>query len=341
MNVNIGSNCTDDYLIKKELHKGIQLLLLLLVLMYAFLVNTFLAFTTLKDKKRRTTTHASQLAASYISHNVGVVSLITHDIYVIFNGIKPITCRDKMVDAHCVLYFGLSLSFIMLTMNTRFRYVRTVSVKASFIRKTLKHRDVVLKYWIPAVISSLAATLMASVFERYIVPYTQIVAMAISVIPVSISILWNLFTSRFLKKSRKTIKTTKRRHSFILIERASFIVNITIFVHVGFLLVGTLASCLVAIYTHNKILIVAMNWLTRLSYIVVFTIDAHAYLYKTALLKKMVHRRVSRIRDSVFGKQVDDEIMKDAMFISCVPITRVDSLKLIKQRPDSRVRFTI
>ena len=303
------SNCTSIYLIIDNLHKQIQICILVLLLTYIVIINLVLILITMSTDKLRGCTLCLQLAASYIGNIFGGISLVGNDLYYTINGITPIGCQPG-IDGHCLLYFGISMNLVIVMMNTRYRYIRTVTIQQ--IRGSVQRgrtRDLILKSWIPAFAISLCISLISSVLEHHITNHHFLVSVGISIIPLTISIIWNIRVGRFLTESRRNSAVVQQRQSMKVIKQATCIINATILAHIMFLLIGSATSILVTFARDEMIVVLGTNWLLRIAYVILFTIEAEVYLYKTTVAREMILGKISYLRHCG-NNDIDEDHLK-------------------------------
>ena len=294
---NTESNITNCTLVYVNVHIQGQSVILTLFLAYILLLNFLLIAVTVGTTKLRGCAFSMQLVASYVGNILGGISLVGNELYYTNSGIIQIGCHPGL-DRNFFLYFGISMNMVIVVLNTRFRYKRTVSMKQN--RGTvgeIRTRDLILKGWIPALFTSICLSVISSIVQAYVMNYQFLICVSISVIPLTISIIWNLLLGRFLKKSGKNPTLVQQPESLAIIKRAAFIIHVTIVVHVMFLAIGCAASLLVTFYRHKNIVVIAMTWLLRVVYVVLFTIEAEVYLYKMDVARNIIKRKILNFRD--------------------------------------------
>lgn len=257
------TNCSFDYFLLDHHYRCAQIFLLAFLLLFIVTINLLLIVIILTTDSLRGCTLCLQLTAS----------LIGNDIYYTKFWITSVGCH-RGVDEHSLLY--------MLMMNTRFRYLMTIKIQNDNNDdqrgRTLRF---ILQCWTPAFLVSLGLALAASAVENLItITYNFLVSVGISFPPIIIVVVWNILLGKFLTKSKRNSAVMQQESSRRVIEQATIIINATIIAHVMFLFIGCATSIIVTFYMDSLEIVIAMNWLRRLSYVTLFTVEAIVYTYK-------------------------------------------------------------
>ena len=305
------TNCTGVQI--GGVYHVLQITFLSLFLVYILVLNLLVIGAILTTTELRGCWFSMQMASSYIGNIFAGLSLIGNALYYSENGNPPIRCQAGK-DKHFFLYFGTSMNTIIVLFNTHFRYDQIVSMKQNHnISTKTNAKNLILKSLLPAWLTSVFISTIASFLQCHIMEYRFLINVGICIIPMTITIVWNILLSRYLRQSRKNPVIVQRHESLEVIERATFIINVTIATHIIFLIVGSCATLLITFSKGHYNFVVRMTWLLRVAYLGLFTVEAKVYLYKVALARNVIKRKVSNFalslrRNTVNAKRTNKNI---------------------------------
>ena len=233
-----------------------------------------------------------QLAVSYIGNILAGSSLFGNDLYYSRNGIPPIECQTGE-DYYFLVYVGISMNMVVLVLNTTYRYNIISSVTNNTRRDNTVHtKDVLLKTWMPAWFAAISVAVIAELFQTYVIHHQFLISIGICIIPLTFSIVWNFFMNRILKHNRKHTKYAQRPKSLQILNRATFIINVIIVTNLVILIAGTTASVAILFFYKKQSVVVGLMWLLRVLYLVLFTVEAHVYLYKNKVARNVLKEKI-------------------------------------------------
>ena len=218
-------------------------------------------------------------------------------LYYSEHGNPPVHCQPGC-DNYFFLYVGTSMNIIIMLFNTRYRYHRIVTMRQC--NNTTTHNNhsnnthsIFFKSLLPAWLISVFLATCASTLQKHLMHYRFLLNIGICSIPMTITIVWNILLSIHLGKSRKNPVVSQRNESVDMIERASFMINVSIASHVLFLLVGACATFCISFIDAGDLFVVVWTWVLRSAYLMLFTIEAKVYLYKVPLARYIIGRNCS------------------------------------------------
>jgi len=294
-------NCTSFHLlITTQEHTQVETLVLSLFLTYILLSNLFVVTVTIGSAQLRGCLFSMQLAASYVGNIIAGTSLFANDIYHSAVGIPPICQSGK--DGYVFLYFGLSMNMIILVLNTKYRYDGIANIRNRNIPNAIRTKDVVCKAWLPALLASGVLTTVAMLVQVFVVDYQYLISIGICLLPMTFSIVWNILLGRSLKKGRKNSMILKRKESTAVLDRATFIINVTIVVYFASLVVSVVAVVCSLFYLSTEV-VIGISWLLRVFSLCLFTVEGHVYLSKVGVAREVVKRKFVQCfrREKVLG----------------------------------------
>ena len=179
-------------------------------------------------------------------------------------------------------------SFETLIIVTRYQRIGSMSKQD---QDPVRTRDIILKNWTPGLLVSAAVCIISVLVQHYYVHYYQfLISTAICVVPLAIAIAWNCVLSVRLRKARRSSIYVHRAESIQVLDRATFIINSVIILHLVFLC-GCVAATLCSLYIDDVDVAVGVCWLLRLLYFVLFTIEGHVYLSKVKLARDIIRKK--------------------------------------------------
>ena len=286
-------NCTAVHaIIADSDHIFMETVVLYIILLYINIFNLFVVFITIGSAELRGCLFSMQLAASYVGNVLAGTSLLGNDIYYVRTGIPPL-CQEG-VDSYILLYFGTSMNMVIIVLNTRYRYNSIASIKNRRRRNVVRTKDVVLKAWLPTLFASCILCVVAMLVHWYFFDYQFLISIGITVLPLTFSVFWNVLLGHTLKLGRQNSALLGRNESIEVLDRATFIINVTIASHVAFLLVCSVTVACSLLY-RNKAMVIGTSWLLRVCYLLLFTIEGHVYLFKVKPARDVIKAKFLRI----------------------------------------------
>ena len=286
------TNCTGNFHTADEAWNVIQTILLILFLSYLLVINFVIVVVTIGTAELRGCLFSMQLAASYIGNILGGSSLFGNDLYYTRNGIPPIECQTGE-DYYFLLYVGISMNMVVLVLNTTYRYNIISSVTNNTRRNNrVCTREVLLKTWLPAWFVAISLSVIAVLLQSYILQHQFLISIGICIIPLAFCIVWNILISRILKHCRKNSKYAQRPESLQLLNRATFIIHVIIITRLSFLIFGTAVSVAILFLYKLEYVVVCLTWVLRTLYLILFTVEAHVYLYKNKMARNAIKQKI-------------------------------------------------
>ena len=178
---------------------------------------------------------------------------------------------------------------------------------------------IIFNVWIPTIIMSLIVCITATLVQVYVIDYQFVVSIGVCAPPLACSVVWNCLLSRRLKLGRQNSRILNRKESLQVLDRATFIINATILAHAAFLIICTITVFCTIFFHEMKGLVIALSWLLRLMYLLLFTVEGHVYLSKVKpardlLKKKILHCLCSLdTNKSILADEEDETTMQSSI----------------------------
>lgn len=289
-------SCTDTYLADHSVHNSLQTTTLCILLAYVIILNGTLVTFVLFSKTMMKCNLNKQLTSSFCGNIIGACSLYINEIVYSRNGIAPVGC-ELGVDKFYFLYLGVSWNVIVTVLNTFYRYNAIVSLKAYAKRKeaaaTSSRQKYFVRCWWSAAIISLVSAGAASVLQDFFLSYQFLISSVfICFIPLCAVIVWNIRLTKYLVAIRQNAKLTGSESSEHNIERATFIIKVTIITHGTILMFGSGLTISAIFVEDNVLFLVSIIWFLRIGYGVLFSVEAGLFLYKTPCARKSMAKKL-------------------------------------------------
>lgn len=218
--------------------------------------------------------------SSYIGNILGGISLLGNDIVAWKMNISSLTCMDGF-DRYILLYLGVSANMIVLVMNTYVRYQRLKIMRVNSQRGFPSHKQILLQYTIPAWLGAIGISIAAFFVQKYYGYSRFLICVAISVIPLTGSIICNILLTRYLGLAQKMTENAQRSASEKGFNKAQFLVKATVTAHAIYLIIGIIVTVIDNLYKDDQYVHIITIWILRLIFTTMFTIESEVFLYKT------------------------------------------------------------
>ena len=234
------------------------------------------------------------MLSSHFGNFIGGSSFFLNAIYYSQNGTPQLGCNVGL-EHYFFLYLGMMAAMITLIFNSYTIFNGIVNNAWLPSSQNATSKTFILIWLISAVLSGLL-TLIGTLYPKF--QFCK--ATIISSVAIVISMYFFIRILNFLSKSERNIATQNRQDSSLHVKRAKFIVKINIFSYIALLMAGTIFNVIGYIYYQQSVHL-AMIWLIRVTYAVMFTLEAHIFLYKTPKARQLL--RYITTRKNTFGAE--------------------------------------
>ena len=258
------------------------------MILSGILLNLTTIIVTLRSTYICHCSTARLFLSSYVGNIFGLVSLALNGIYTVKEGVPCINCQHQ-IDLHFLLYLGFTVNMIMLINSTYNRY-RGVSNVKNKVSRVESNRKLFIWYGLPSWVTSSGIATLLILFMRQSKTHPYIVCGVISIIPMLICIVLNILLKLFLNRMKRNAEKTHKTESVKNISLAISMLGLTTVGHCIYLITGILVFFFIKKYQNNTTVYLVLDWISRMLFDLMFTVEAKAFLIKhTSARKDICH----------------------------------------------------
>ena len=282
-------NCTYFYT-DNRIYANFQNIALLIMIFVGVFLNLLTITVTLNNQAACRCSTARLFLSSYAGNLCGLASMALNGVYDPKKGVPTINCKST-VDYHFLLYLGFTVNMVILVSSTYNRYQGISNLNKKF-NGVESSKNLFFRYALPSWIFSIFISSLFVLLEFYkkidIHPY--FVCAMIGIIPMLTCITLNVLLKFFLLKMMKNAEMTQQSDSLKNISVAISMLRLTAICHAIYLVTGLLVIFFLNKYGNNTTVFLILDWISRMLYDLMFTVEAKAFLIKHAAARKGICR---------------------------------------------------
>ncbi|XP_047131887.1 uncharacterized protein LOC124810930 isoform X1 [Hydra vulgaris] len=291
-------NCTYFYIDNLRhhiLYIKVQNAVMITMVVIGIIFNLFTIAVTLKNREACHCSTARLFLSSYVGNVCGLISMALSGVYDLKKGIPNMSCQHA-TDYHFLLYIGFTVNMTILVNSTYDRYQGVSNTKKNIVRIE-SSKKLFFRYALPSWIFSALISLLFTVLMRFKILYfdRNIVCAIIGITPMLACIGLNIHLKFFLIKMMKNAQVTKKNDSLKNISVAISMLRLTTVCHCIYLVAGFVVLYFQRKYANNTIVYLILEWISRMLYDLMFTIEAKAFFIKHPAVRKDICKFFKRL----------------------------------------------